>query len=641
MPILSELPQHIYLFAAILGTLTLSFLVFFLLPGLRISFELSRVIKQLQVFRGKADRASLKKLFDANQNYRHLWQEYSDSLHDQRNSDTPDIRVRSTLPANFVFNQEVLVETPLHTDFFKHLPGLFTGIGIIGTFYGLLIGLQAFEVSENPLIVRNSLNHLLHGVWEAFLVSAVAITLAMLVTFTEKLLTSRLNAKVERLCQLLDGLFEGGASEEYLARLVEATEASQTQDMRSLLSELLDKQMVAAQTNQARLGDRIVAGLQAELRAPLAEIASALKQARAEDNAAMQELLSSVLNRFAQQMKELFGNQFGGINTLQQQTVQSLQTAIAALQEMAASMQRNSEQSHSTLTTQLAATLAEAETRQRSMNDKLSEFVDQMRTLLSDSHGANEQAMQQTLQEISDRTNLIISELGAQVRQANESSQQHQTEVARHSQQLVGQFGEQIGSLTDGINRTISEMKTTVLALRNITTESFSKLNNGADTLYLAAKDFAKAGQSVGQTLERSENLTAQLTQAAGAVASASNGLNDVVADYRKSRDGMTELVSALQAIMEQVKREAALSSAVIDRIEAATGKLIEAQKQADQYLGKVSEVLGNSHQAFSAGLTKTVGEANREFHQALADSVRLLREGIQELEDTLSAVSG
>jgi hypothetical protein len=39
--------------------------------------------------------------------------------------------------------------------------------------------------------------------------------------------------------------------------------------------------------------------------------------------------------------------------------------------------------------------------------------------------------------------------------------------------------------------------------------------------------------------------------------------------------------------------------------------------------------------------MTRAVGEANRDFHQALSDSVKLLREGIHELESTLDAATG
>ena len=35
-----------------------------------------------------------------------------------------------------------MVDAPLRTEFYKHLPGILTGLGIIGTFSGLIIGLQ-------------------------------------------------------------------------------------------------------------------------------------------------------------------------------------------------------------------------------------------------------------------------------------------------------------------------------------------------------------------------------------------------------------------------------------------------------------------------------------------------------------------
>jgi ABC-type transporter Mla subunit MlaD len=111
-------------------------------------------------------------------------------------------------------------------------------------------------------------------------------------------------------------------------------------------------------------------------------------------------------------------------------------------------------------------------------------------------------------------------------------------------------------------------------------------------------------------------------------------------ADYQGTRDSMIELVGSLQLLVEQVRREASLSGEVITRIESATAKLVAAQQNADSYLTKVSEVIAVAHESFSEGMVKAVGEANRDFHQALSDSVKLLREGIHELESTLDAAT-
>lgn len=647
MPTLINLPLHIYIFAALLGMLLLSFVAFFLIPSFVVSRRLSRTAKKLGELNEKPD-GSLEQIFHGSGTLEHLWREYADTLHQQiADGQTQALRFRSTVPAGMVFRPDILVDIPLRTEFFKHLPGLFTGIGIIGTFYGLLLGLQSFAVSENPVIVRASLTQLLHGVSEAFLVSAAAIALAMVVTFVEKLTITRLNAKVEKLVQLLDGLFESGAGEEYLARLVKASEASSAQtagllkgELKQILAELTDKQIAATSAATLALGDRIAASIEESMKAPLTEMSKALKNAHHSQESAVQTMLDSVLENFSRQMKDLFGGQITGINSLQQKTLDALQTAVATLERMAADVGAEGRRSTSAMAEQLAESIAAAESRQRIMNDKLGEFVEQMRLAAAHSQGETQDKMHGVLSELSERMGAVIDSLGSQVRQATEVSVKQQQHLTTQNKNFMEQFGEQSAAMVDGINRAVGEMKAAVMAMRNTTGDALSKLNNGADTLYLAAKDFAKAGQGVSATLDKSASVASQLTQAAGSVSSATKGLSGMLADYSSARDSMIEMVGSLQLLVEQVRRDASMSGSVIARIESATEKLVNAQKEADSYLAKVSEVIGEAHESFSEGMIKAVGEANREFHQALSDSVKLLREGIQDLESTLDAAT-
>lgn len=650
MPTLTNLPHHIYVFAAILGVLLFLFLFFFFFPSILVSRRLSNAIKKLAALKGKPGD-NLDHIFKNAGVLEHLWEEYADTLHKQSGTDSltgqPIARTRSTMPAGVIFRPEIIVDIPLRADFFKHLPGLFTGVGIIGTFYGLLIGLQAFEVSENAIVVRNSLNRLLHGVWEAFLVSAAAITLAMIITFIEKLITTRLNAKVEKIVQLLDALFEGGASEEYLARLVKASESSSNQtaslfkgELRQMFAELSEKQIAAANAASTTLGDRIVNSVETGMKEPLAEIAESFRGMRNDQEAAVQTMLTNVLQGFSQQMKELFGNQVTGINSLQQETIQALQAAVVTLEQMASNVGEAGLRSTSTMAEQLAESMAAAESRQRLMNDKMSEFVDQLRLAASNSQGETQTKLQSTLSDLSDHMRTLIEGLSTQVQQSAAVSMKQQENLSERSQAVVGQFGGKVEALVDGVNRVVAEMKSAVLAMRNTTGDALSKINNSADTLYLAAKDFAVAGQGVTATLEKSSLVVNQLSQAAGSVSAASKGLSGILADHKSVRDSIAGLAGSMQAIVEQARREASMSNDVVTRIEEATVKLVVAQKEADSYLAKITEVLGEAHQSFSDGMTKAVGEANRDFHQALSDSVKLLREGIQELEDTLGTIA-
>ncbi|HET7158493.1 MAG TPA: hypothetical protein VFI62_05835, partial [Burkholderiales bacterium] len=103
MRMLESLPQHIFVFAFILGTLSVSFLVFFLIPAFNVSHRLSQVIRKLQALKN-APHADLAHIFGADNVFAHLWREYSHTLHEQTESASAPgqsraARWRSTVPA--------------------------------------------------------------------------------------------------------------------------------------------------------------------------------------------------------------------------------------------------------------------------------------------------------------------------------------------------------------------------------------------------------------------------------------------------------------------------------------------------------------------------------------------------------------
>lgn len=645
MTTLASLPSHIYFFAAILAVLLLSFVIFSLLPSFVVSRQLSGVIKKLTLLNGKHD-GSLDQIFANKGVLEHLWQEYADSLHRQV-GDGQSIRMRSTMPAGMVFRPDILVDIPLRSDFFKHLPGLFTGVGIIGTFYGLLIGMRSFVVSDNPAVVRESLTRLLHGVSEAFLISASAITLAMIVTFIEKLLVSRLNAKVEHLVQLLDGLFEGGAGEEYLARLVSATESSSVQtagllkvDLKQILTDLIDRQIAAAHDGSLVLGDRITDSIESSMRAPLAEMVEALKNAQKEQSDTGPARLAEALDEFSSRMKAMLDAQSGDKGDLQRQTLAALGATLNRLEAMAQQAGSAAQRNTDAIIEQFARANAAAESRQAMMNDKMSEFIEQMRKTAIQSQADMQAQLQASLDALSGYMGAVVEGLGVQVKSASDAGNKHQQALEEQSMSVIEQLGGQVAGLVDGMNSAVAQMQSAVASMHTTTSEAMAALGQSADTLYLASKDFSLAGESVSSSLGKTAGVADQLIQAADSVAVASDNLSEMFGDYRAARDSMMEQVRSLQTLADHVRSDASMSGDVLARIASATDKLVEAQKDADTYLSRVSEVIAVAHQSFSEGMTRAVGEANRDFHQALSDSVKLLREGIHELESTLDAAT-
>jgi len=298
---------HLVVLGSIILVLILFFIFKFIIPSYRLKGNLDQAIqaiKKLKTSTGKGQAINIDLIRNeimTAQKLGHCWSEFAETLHPQTATDDMGqervVRWRSTVPAEVFFNVETLIAVELRTEYFKHQPGILTGIGIIGTFAGLLRGLSTFSVSSDPETVRLSLDTLIHGVVEAFTVSASAITLAMITTFLEKIIITRQIKQLEDLCQLLDSLFEGGAGEEYLARLVKSGESSATQtaqlkdalvsDLKEMLAEMTRQQTEAiadsfresssaqiATTEQS--GDRIAQAISDSLSEPLQKIAAAV-----------------------------------------------------------------------------------------------------------------------------------------------------------------------------------------------------------------------------------------------------------------------------------------------------------------------------------------------------------------------------
>jgi hypothetical protein len=372
---------------AMLVVLTLSFILFFFIRGMWLRLKLWRLMSGLRKINNTT--ADFAKIFSLDKTLAHLWREYRHTLHEQRelNQNTGSQEVttlRATVSAEAIFSAQTLVDNRLRTEFFKHLPGICTGLGIIGTFLGLLQGLNAFTVSENAQVVRASLEGLLHGVFEAFLVSATAIAIAMAITLIEKLMTSSLYKAVEVLAHRIDEMFEAGMGEEYLERLVRASEESATQakilkdalvaDLKELLSDLTQQQIRAASAG----GARIVSGLQTSFTEPLAQIARAVEGVSQDQGQAVTKLLTDVLAGFSQRLQDLFGGQITGINELQQKAVEALQTAVEKLNQMATGIDVAGQKATDAMAGKISETIDAIDARLKVTNDRMAAFAEQI-----------------------------------------------------------------------------------------------------------------------------------------------------------------------------------------------------------------------------------------------------------------------
>lgn len=500
----------------VLLTIALGFVFRFVLPALTLGSELERAIAGLRSIASPADPDKIGREILNSPRLRHLWREYAQTLHAVANTANPKVVAtwRATAMAEEFLTERALVDTPLKTDFYKHLPGILTGIGIIGTFTGLIAGLNHFEVSSNAELVRTSLRSLIQGVGQAFEVSAAAITLAMLVTWIEKSLITRRYRQVEALVQQIDSLFDAGVGEEYLARLVHASETSAGQ---------------AARLQQAIVG---------ELRQSMAAMVT------------------------------------------QQQQI--------ALQHQEA----------------LAKNVAEAVAK--TVGSALSEPLT--------------------------RITAAVERLGAGQSEAVGGALEKA--LNRFSDRLDGTFGQRQDGLESLLQRTSSLMESSVNELARVAGQ-LEQAGRGA--VESAAGRLDHAGRGVGEAAEFFAMSSGDMASAAAAMSRAAQSVGDSLTEQYQATAAIGQMIADLRETVEHARREAALTTDLISRMESAAAILGKAGSDADSYLQGVSEVLTQAHAAFAENVERTLARGNGQFQQQVTTAVEALKGAVEELADALA----
>jgi predicted solute-binding protein len=118
------------------------------------------------------------------------------------------------------------------------------------------------------------------------------------------------------------------------------------------------------------------------------------------------------------------------------------------------------------------------------------------------------------------------------------------------------------------------------------------------------------------------------------------NGTIAVLADYKGSRDIFAMMVADLKATIQNAKKEAFMTSDLVEKLEAAASQLNTAERQSADYLKGISLVLTKAHEVFAENVEKTLSRGNAQFHTELSNAVNLLSAGIQDLGDMLETAS-
>jgi ABC-type transporter Mla subunit MlaD len=681
-----------------------------------------------------------------NSAFSHHWNEFQETLHDQYTEVDGERRVarsRSTAPSSYYFSAQSVVDTPLQTEYFRHLPGILTGLGIIGTFLGLMLGLYSFDPSA-PEKVQQSVGGLIQDVLYAFIGSLASIVCAMFVTHLEKKWLRICYEHLEKLTEAIDHLFNAGVGEEYLAELVRTNQESSVQtrmlkdslvtDLREMLQNLVETQvresLKLAETlsgsykeSGTQMANQISESIEASFRAPLDKIAQSVTAASGDQSKMVGNMLQDVLVAFMGKLEGTFGQQFQGMSAMLEQSVGAMQQMQSGFAALVDDLRSASTASSETISQQLAKTLqdmhssqnvmhasmnqmvqtlqaavesmgsqgveagskiaaqleqmyADGEARQQKMADQMEAFVHQLQDSVGQGQSETVSRIAATVSQLEQQMQTMVDGIGQSLARAQEEGmrsvstaseglttriesmfatldkgriemdQQAQSALQRFQEEaksVLNELSTQVRSLVELVERERHAMRQTVDALGGQTERSLQGMQVGADKMRLAAERFDTAGGNVHTALQSSENMIAALRSSSSEISVSMRELSSVVADYRANRDVTAQNMTALQSVIETAQQEAGLRQKAVGDLTRLSDQIQKVNQETEEYLEKVSSVLGDSFHLFTQGveqsLQKTMGSLDSHLDkaiQSLSGGVENVNESIEELSGTL-----
>ncbi|WP_374981633.1 type I Zorya anti-phage system protein ZorA1 [Pseudomonas solani] len=647
---------------SLVAVLCLLYGIHYFLRSFLLSRRLKKLTKQIETAGEIAPaqrRKELEQLFKGHP-FEHVWREYAETLHNQyelRDGEPRLLRSRATAGAASFFTAQNMVETPLVTEFYKHLPGILTGLGIVGTFFGLMLGLQHFDPST-PEQVNASVDKLLKDVLFAFLGSFVSILASIAVTLTEKWRLGRCYQHLEGLTESIDGLFDSGVGEEYLAELVKSSNESSIQtrqlkdslvtDLREMLQNLVDTQvreslkladtLTASYRDSGQvLAEQIGGAIENSLKAPLEQIAGAVQSASGEQSGQVQSLLTDVLTAFMSKLESTFGQQFSGLHEMLGQSVAAMQSMQQGFNSLVEDMRSAGEASSQSSTQMIAQLLADMQAGQNSMQAGMNEMLANLQASIarigSEGEGAGERMAKQLEKLFADseaRQQAMAENLQAFVASMQQSMDQGQQETMAKIAGSVEVLGEQLGGLFNQLEQSRVQMdqasKVAQVELHRGTREMVGGLEKQVEDLLNAV---AEQNGAMHDTVKLLSAQTEQHLQS-----------------MQQGADRMRLAAERFDAAGQSVSKAGEATAGVLGAIQGTSTELVGASRELNSVVADYRsnrEAVNQTLAVLQGVVASTQGESagRSQYLQDLKQQGERLQALNREVNDYLEQISG
>lgn len=541
--------------------------------------------------------------------YAEIWKKFERTLF---KSDNEGIMMTQD-PESFYNDQTLLEDIPLAI--FHGMPGIFTGVGLLGTFLGLTVGLKGIDFS-NIETMKSGIEGLLKGTTTAFWTSVVGLIGALvLTTLCNNCFSRPYNRARASLIETLNSLFPVKSMEEFLSKQTEQAE-EQTIAMRELNGELVGR--------LEEMFVKLSQSIDVALKNNLAESFShTLEPVFQNLNQSIDKLGSSAGDTLSKSIEQGAGDQIQGLAV----TLQDFQGKMGTMMEV-------SERLNTENTARIQNSVAQIVT-------KLNEAMDANIEKQASTNEASQAAMKQLMEEMNSNMKAALGQMVEAGRTANQALLQT-TEATRGTiQDITDTMSRNTRTQTEDMLKVTTNMKESVLAVLKGLQDDLTKRNQVMDSYMSGLKDMLGSNQeimaSAGKTADKFALASTPMQKVADTLG---NQLSLVVNASNQFNNHVDRNVQQLVQASQNNQKDLEMIRDSINVMRSAWENYQQTFQGVSREMREATETLGKSLERYNASTSKWLEESLGRYDKSIKDameSLQAINEGLKDVVVDLS----
>lgn len=590
------------------------------------------IIKNLPKTQDQIDGKGLEKNKYLNQ----AWLDYQNTFTDFSSQSKTEEH------SDIYFNDVSLLSRATNLRLLSSGPSVLIGLGILGTFIGLTMGITSFD-TENTEAIKRSITILLSGMGTAFSTSIWGMFLSVAFTFLEKRYGNKLSNQLHNFCYFLDRKYKATAEDRIQLELSKrkellfelfghSNENGQTVSPGNLFRDLHQEsvqQTAALKEFSSDLAFKIESGFddllndQKESIAPLLEVLGQKIDSLAEKlNNPAKEMTEGVIDDLKAAINDMVNELKSSVSDATKEEMRGIAAGLMQASEMLNSIPTLIKALNSDIKTDL---------------ENVSEVTKKTIADLEESATAAQQQFDSQQRQLVDNFNKSLE-------QAQEQNLEHLKSLNDTNIDSINKMMESQGKAVERLEKSISGLQENQENLIKGTDQSLIKTDETVKSLNATTKQFGKSSESLLAILEELKGVHDKISASSDSFhevstksAEATRNLSKAQMEFLRNLDkASSDYDKTIQKIQDSIHNATNLSEKYTEdfnSIEEALDSIFEKiQDGLRNYESSVRESAKNYLDEYTKGLVDST--------KAISGTVSLQNDAIEELSDTFERLT-